>query len=87
MAATGRSTRNQDNSWSTAISTNLRTGLVPESASTPGSAEVPDNAKDRAGATVTMLARRSMNEHDTRPPADPLESLMFHQGPHEQHSS
>ena len=77
MAATGRSTRNQDNSWSTAISTNLRTGSVPENASTPGSAEVPDNARARAGATVTMLARRSMSERDTRRRADTLLSMML----------
>merc|ERR1711907_339784 len=59
---TGRSTRNQDNSWSTAISMSLRTGSEPENASTPGSAEVPDNVRVKAGAMVTMPARRSMSE-------------------------
>ena len=62
----GKDTRRPDNSWLTAISTNLKTGSELESASTPGNAEVPDNAKVRAGAMVMMPAKRSMNEHDHR---------------------
>ena len=41
---------------------NPRTGSVPESASTPGSAEALDNARVKDGATVMMPARRSTNE-------------------------
>merc|ERR1712065_115714 len=59
---TGISIRNPDNSWSTAMSTNPRTGSVPENASTPGSAEEPDNAKAKDGATVMTPARRSTSE-------------------------
>merc|ERR1712032_659333 len=61
-ATTGRSIRNLDNSWLTATSMSLRTGLVLESASTPGSAEALDNARVKDGATVTIPARRSTNE-------------------------
>ena len=39
-----------------------KTGLELVSASIPGSAEVPDNAKVKAGAMVTMPVKRSMNE-------------------------
>ena len=63
---TGKDTRRPDNSWLTAISTNLKTGSELVSASTPGNAEVPDNAKARAGAMEMMPAKRSMNEHDHR---------------------
>ena len=41
----------------------LRTGSEPESASTPGNAEVPECAKDKAGAMEMMLAKKSMNDH------------------------
>ena len=43
---------------------NLKTGSEQESASTPGNAEVPDNAKDKAGAMVMMPARKFMSEED-----------------------
>ena len=62
MEMTGINTSIPDNSWLTATSTNLRTGSEPENASTPGSAEVPDNVRVKAGAMVTMPARRSMSE-------------------------
>ena len=41
---------------------NLRTGSELVSASTPGNAEEPDHAKDKAGATVMMPARKFTNE-------------------------
>ena len=69
MAPTGKSTRNQDNSWSTATSTSPRTGSVPASASTPGSAEVPDNAKAKDGAMVTTPARKFTSEKSDGLPA------------------
>merc|ERR1712032_1599797 len=59
---TGTSIRNLDNLWSTAMSTNPRTGSVPENASTPGSAEVPDNAKAKDGAMEMTPARKSTSE-------------------------
>ena len=65
---TGKDTRRPDNSWLTVISTNLRTGLELVSASTPGNAEVPECAKDKAGAMEMMLAKKSMNDHYGRAP-------------------
>merc|ERR1711943_169412 len=62
---TGTNISTPDNSWLTATSTNLRIGSEPESASTLGNAEVPDNAKVKAGATVMTPARRSTNEQPT----------------------
>merc|ERR1712028_324733 len=59
---TGISIRNQDNLWSTATSTNPRTGSEPEKASTPGNAEVHDNAKVKAGATVMTPAKKFTSE-------------------------
>merc|ERR1712078_289830 len=59
---TGTSIRNLDNSWSTAMSTNPRTGSELESASTPGSAEVPDNVKAKDGAMVMIPARKFTSE-------------------------
>merc|ERR1740117_735996 len=59
---TGINIRNPDNSWSTAMSTNPRTGLVPENASTHGSAEDLDNVKVKDGAMVTTLAKRSTSD-------------------------
>ena len=63
MEATGINTRRPDNSWLTVMSTSPRTGSVPENASTPGSAEVPDSVKDKDGAMVMTLAKRSTNEY------------------------
>ena len=60
---TGKNTRRQDNLWLIATSMSLRTGSEPESASTPGNAEVPECAKDKAGAMEMMLAKKSMNDH------------------------
>ena len=62
MATTGKLTRSLANLWLIAISMNLRTGSVLENASTLGNAEVPDNAKVKAGAMVMMLAKRSTSE-------------------------
>merc|ERR1712146_809514 len=59
---TGTSIRNLDNSWSTVTSTNPRTGLELENASTPGSAEVPDNVKAKDGAMVMIPARKFTSE-------------------------
>merc|ERR1711934_140812 len=81
ITTTGRSIKNQDNSWSTAISMNQRTGSVPESASTPGSAEAPDNAKDKAGAMVTTPARRSTSELLDHRMVYTLKSRMFNDEP------
>jgi hypothetical protein len=50
-------------SWLIATSTNLKTGSEPESASTHGSAEVPECAKVKAGAMEMMHAKKSMSEH------------------------
>ena len=65
---TGKDTRRPDNSWLTVMSTNLRTGLELVSASTPGNAEVPECAKDKAGAMEMMPAKKSMNDHNGRAP-------------------
>ena len=70
---TGKNTRRQDNSWLIATSMSLRTGSEPESASTPGNAEVPECARDKAGAMEMMLAKKSMNDHNGR--AHPLITL------------
>ena len=79
---TGKDIRRPDNSWSTAISTNLRTGSELANASTPGNAEVPDNAKVRAGAMVMMPARKFMSEdyrRRERPPAfdSPMSATLY----------
>ena len=66
MATTGTNTSIPDNLWLTATSTNQRTGSEPASASTPGNAEVPEFAKDKAGAMVMMPAKKFMNEEDQR---------------------
>ena len=42
----------------------LRTGSEPVNASTPGNAEVPECAKDKAGAMEMMPAKKSMNDHN-----------------------
>ena len=62
METTGNLIKSPVNSWLTVIFMNLKTGLVLESASTLGNAEVPDNVKVKAGAMVMMLAKRSMSE-------------------------
>ena len=61
---TGPNTSTQDNLWSIATSTNLKTGSEPVNASTPGSAEAPECAKAKAGAMEMTLARKSTNEHE-----------------------
>ena len=63
MEMTGIDTRKPDNSWLTAISMNLRTGSEPVNASTHGNAEVLDNAKDKAGATVMMHAKKYTSDY------------------------
>ncbi len=62
---TGTDIRNPDNLWLTATFTNLRTGSELENANTHGSAEVPDNVKDKDGAMEMMPARKSTNETQT----------------------
>ena len=62
METTGNLIKSPVNSWLTVIFMNLKTGLVLESASTLGNAEVPDNVKVKAGAMVMMLAKRSTSE-------------------------
>merc|ERR1712167_541252 len=62
MATTGTNTSIPDNSWSTATSTNQRTGSEPASASTPGNAEAPECAKAKDGAMVTTLAKKFTSE-------------------------
>ena len=62
MATTGTNISIPDNSWLTVTSMNQRTGSEQESASTPGNAEVLDNAKAKAGAMEMMPAKKSTNE-------------------------
>ena len=62
METTGNLIKSPVNSWLTVIFMNLKTGLVLESASTLGNAEVPDNVKVKAGAMVMMLAKKSTSE-------------------------
>ena len=59
---TGTDTRRPDNLWLTATSTRVRTGSALENASTPGSAEVPECAKVKAGAMEMMAARKSTSD-------------------------
>merc|ERR1712166_916780 len=59
---TGLDTRKLDNLWLIATSMNPRTGLEQVNASTPGNAEVPEFAKDKAGAMVMMPARKFTSE-------------------------
>ena len=60
---TGINTRNQDNSWLTVTSMNQRTGLEPENANTPGSAEEPECVRDKDGVMVMMVAKRFTSEN------------------------
>ena len=64
MLMTGQNTRKLDNSWLIATSMNQKTGSEPESASTPGNAEVLECAKVKAGATVMTVAKKSTNERN-----------------------
>ena len=66
MVTTGKLTRSPVNSWLIVTFMNLKTGLVLENASTHGNAEVPDNAKVKAGAMVMMPAKRSTSEQIIR---------------------
>ncbi len=59
---TGIDIKNPDNLWLTVTSMNLRTGSELVNASTHGNAEVPDNVKDKDGATEMMLVKKFMNE-------------------------
>merc|ERR1711981_687087 len=62
METTGTNTSIPDNSWSTATSTNQRTGSEPANASTPGNAEAPECAKAKDGAMVMTLVKKFTSE-------------------------
>jgi hypothetical protein len=59
---TGIDIKNPDNLWLTVTSMNLRTGSELVNANTHGNAEVPDNVKDKDGATEMMPAKKFTNE-------------------------
>merc|ERR1712146_277465 len=54
----------------TAVSQSLTTGRVPNSALNPGSAEVPDFAREADGAPAMTAAKALL--FPTKPPASPL---------------